>query len=749
MAAAANAKALLPVPGPNRATRRAAATAAAATDAPPTPISLPSASEDASNSPPLSSAATSTHVSAAPLSHISSGQDSEDDEAEADEQEFDEDGGYEEEEGGSIDESEATVKAFGLGDGESDTMDLEAFLADPQAVAALRSKMMVALASQHKRAFPEAGEAIDAALSAADPMAGWGSEEAEEEEEEGVDGEFEEGEFDEEWEEGEEGEFAAAFAVDDDGMEDEAAFGEPQAPARAAAAVTAAAVAAAPAKPAPVQAAKPAVVAAPSKPATSRTRHPGRSEPAVVVLKADKARLFQTGSPMVFSGAIDNIIGRPPPVAGESVILADRSERVLAWGVFNPTSMFQVRIMQMRSEFESPGASDCYMDMPALIAKRIGEAVQLRRLLGLPSAATNVYRLLNSEGDGLSGIIADVLGDTVVVQSSAAWVERYSTEVVLALRHSTGLSHVVWRASEELLREEGITTHTHSQQGQSHAEGDSSTDESSSSGDGSSSGGSEEGSGGRVAVKEAGLDFLADPEGQKTGFYADQRDSRAFIAGVSRGRSVLDLCCYSGGFALSAAAGGASRAVGVDSSAGAIHLATANAAANGLSATASFQRADVSDYMKQAVADLRSAAAAASAAQSDTAGSSSSSSSGGGAHAKSSPAVAGSPVQWDIVVLDPPKLAPTKASLPRARMKYVRLNTMAMQLVAPGGLLMTCSCSGAMTQSNTFLEVLQEAAKQAGRSITVIRTAGPGPDHVLNPAYGEGSYLTNITLRVL
>lgn len=193
MAAAANAKALLPVPGPNRATRRAAATAAAATDAPPSSISLPSASEDASNSPSLSSAATSTHVSAAPISHISSSQDSEDDEA--DEQEFDEDDEYEEEEEeGSVDDNDGLVTAFGLGDSESDTMDLEAFLADPQAVAALRSKMMVALASQHKRAFPEAGEAIDAALSAADPMAGWGSAEAEEEEEEGVDGEFEEGE---------------------------------------------------------------------------------------------------------------------------------------------------------------------------------------------------------------------------------------------------------------------------------------------------------------------------------------------------------------------------------------------------------------------------------------------------------------------------------------------------------------------------------------------------------------------------
>ncbi|GFR46311.1 hypothetical protein Agub_g7876, partial [Astrephomene gubernaculifera] len=194
------------------------------------------------------------------------------------------------------------------------------------------------------------------------------------------------------------------------------------------------------------------------------------------------------------------------------------------------------------------------------------------------------------------------------------------------------------------------------------------------------------------------------------------------------GVSVLDLCCYSGGFALAAAAAGASRVVGVDSSEEAISLANANAALNGFSSssassssssptaastaspTVSFVRADISDYMKAAIAEGQS---------------------------------------YDIVVLDPPKLAPDRNSLGRAKAKYLRLNSAAMRLVRPGGLLMTCSCSGAMTQSGQFTEVLLEAARQAGRQVRVLRHAGASPDHPLLPAYPEGEYLTNMTLAVV
>lgn len=105
--------------------------------------------------------------------------------------------------------------------------------------------------------------------------------------------------------------------------------------------------------------------------------------------------------------------------------------------------------------------------------------------------------------------------------------------------------------------------------------------------------------------------------------------------------------------------------------------------------------------------------------------------------------------QYDLVILDPPKLAPNRKSLPRAKLKYQRLNQAAMALVAPGGLLMTCSCSGAMSQSGDFIPMVHAAAREAGRRVTVLREAGPALDHTLDPAYPEGRYLTNVLLRVL
>ncbi|EFJ46677.1 hypothetical protein VOLCADRAFT_81786 [Volvox carteri f. nagariensis] len=411
----------------------------------------------------------------------------------------------------------------------------------------------------------------------------------------------------------------------------------------------------------------------------------------LVVLKKDKARLFVSGNPMVYGGAVDCVIARPPPGIGEPVMVTDASRRPVGWGVYNPHSMFRVRLFQMQSEVEAdPRVA---LNVPALVQLRVRQAVELRRALGLPSADTNVYRLINSEGDRLSGLVADVLGDTVVVQAGAGWVQRYRQDVESAIRAATGLTRVVWRPLWRILQEEGL------QPPDEAAEADTGTETE------------------MLEVREAGLRLLASPKGQKTGFYADQRDSRGFLAGLVRAQaaaglpvSVLDLCCYSGGFGLAAAAAGATRVLGVDSSEPAVKLATANAELNGLSATASFVRADISDFMKAAVAQGQ---------------------------------------QYDVVVLDPPKLAPDRSALARARIKYLRLNTLAMRLVRPGGLLMTCSCSGAMTQSNEFVGMVVEAAQQVGRQPTLLREAGAAADHVLNPAYPEGEYLTNVTMRLL
>lgn len=104
--------------------------------------------------------------------------------------------------------------------------------------------------------------------------------------------------------------------------------------------------------------------------------------------------------------------------------------------------------------------------------------------------------------------------------------------------------------------------------------------------------------------------------------------------------------------------------------------------------------------------------------------------------------------QWDVVVLDPPKLAPSKKVLPQATQKYMKLNAAAMQLVAPGGVLMTCSCSSAMTQSGDFTKMLVVASRKARRSMTIIREASAATDHVLNPSFGQGLYLTNVSVIV-
>ncbi|CAO2816612.1 unnamed protein product [Amaranthus hypochondriacus] len=404
---------------------------------------------------------------------------------------------------------------------------------------------------------------------------------------------------------------------------------------------------------------------------------------AKVVLKKGKTQLFRYGSPMVYSGAVDRIIGRPPPKTGEVVLVADGTEKPIGWGLYNSASMFCVRLMQLEEEAVRDPA--CALNMERLLESRINAAADLRRLLGLPSSNTNAYRLVNSEGDRLSGLIVDVFGDVAVVASSAAWVEIYKPEIEACIKKVDGISNINWRPSMDMLKEEGLdllqlkhTTVAPFEQ---------------------------------VEVKENGIRYAVSLEGQKTGFYADQRENRQFISTIAKGMRVLDVCCYSGGFSLNAARGGAISVTGIDSSLPALELAKYNVTINGLNAEAmSFLKQDATNFMKNA------------AARNET---------------------------WDIVILDPPKLAPRKQALQNASGMYRNLNALAMRLTKKGGILMTCSCSGAMTQSGTFLRVIQGAAAMAGRRVTVLRQAGAACDHPIDPSYPEGAYLSNIMLRVL
>ncbi|KAJ7567384.1 hypothetical protein O6H91_02G144500 [Diphasiastrum complanatum] len=360
-----------------------------------------------------------------------------------------------------------------------------------------------------------------------------------------------------------------------------------------------------------------------------------------VVLKKGKANLFREGNPVVYGGAVDRVIGRPPPQTGDVVMVTDGTEKAIGWGMFNSVSMYRVRLMQMEDEIRRDASSS--FNMERLIESRILAAMKLRQdLLRLPSSETDVYRLVNSEGDRLSGLIVDVFGGHAVVVSSAAWVERYQSKVERAIKHATGISCITWRPSVEILKEEGLQMEIPKTSGLMEF----------------------------IQVVENGVKFMVSFEGQKTGFYADQRENRLLLRSCSKDKSVLDLCCYTGGFALNAAVGGATS-------------------------------------------------------------------------------ITADGTTWDIVVLDPPKLAPTRKVLQRAAAKYRALNSLAMRLIKPGGLFMTCSCSGAVTQSGAFLSILKEAASSSKRRITQLRYAGAGADHPLDPAFPEGAYLTNVMLRVM
>lgn len=416
-----------------------------------------------------------------------------------------------------------------------------------------------------------------------------------------------------------------------------------------------------------------------------------------VVLKGGKSRLFSSSqSPMVYGGAVDRVLGRPAPKSGDACLLCDGKEQEIAWGFFNPDSMYRVRIMQTVDEF-----AGSQPNVLALLEARIAAAVALRRTLGLPSAATTVYRLCNSEGDRLSGLVVDVLGDRLVVSSSAAWVERYKEEISQLLRQHAGVEALTWRVATDIML---------SQEGWGGAETEEETTQAVED-EVEAEAGVEPGN--DDVVVESGVRYYVDPLGQKTGFYADQREHRAYIRSLAAGAEVLDLCCYSGGFAISAALGGAASVLGVDSSAQVVALAQRNAELNDVQDRCSFERGDVAPWMS----------AAAKAGR-----------------------------QFDIVILDPPKLAPNRKALKGALRKYESLNAAAMRVVKPGGLLMTCSCSGAVRAAaggeDSFDSMLRNAARRAGRRVSVTREGTAAPDHVVDLGYPEGRYLTNVLLRV-
>ena len=392
---------------------------------------------------------------------------------------------------------------------------------------------------------------------------------------------------------------------------------------------------------------------------------------------------------------------------------AINKSQLIGYGVYNPHSMYRVRMLihetihpgltkeiwrsrngiQLASGGENGSVEDTALKL--ILERKIGDAISLRVAMGLPSASTDTYRLFNGEGDGLSGLAVDILGgNTAIVMSSAAWCEIHKDSIVAVLGKSLEEHpsyedtkvEVVWRNTPSRLIQDGYEV----------TEDIDKTKEDVS-----------------VVAIESSVKYLTYPysDGQKTGFYCDQRDNRLLLAKYCENKRVLDLCCYSGGFSLNAMIrGNAASALGVDSSQDAVDAATENARLNELDGKhISFVRDDIAMFMKKAI------------------------------EAKD---------EYDVIILDPPKLAPSVSSLTKASRKYHSLNRDAMNLInkTHGGLLLTCTCSAAMTQTEGgryFLGMVNSAALSAKRQATLLQVNGAAPCHTQSPAsFPAGNYLT-------
>eukprot|EP00934_Nitzschia_sp_Nitz4_P007285 Nitzschia sp. Nitz4//scaffold30_size153850//612//3638//NITZ4_002754-RA/size153850-augustus-gene-0.64-mRNA-1//-1//CDS//3329547190//7275//frame0 len=433
---------------------------------------------------------------------------------------------------------------------------------------------------------------------------------------------------------------------------------------------------------------------------------PSSTLPRVMLKRNRQSKSFREGNQIVFDKSIAYI---PVTVATSDLVQVEvpkaekestksKSEartQLLGWGVYNPNSLYRVRILgHARSGLMLPSDSSPHQSMRFLLSRQLQKAIKTRQNLGLPSTVTNTYRLVNGEGDGLSGLAIDVVGGKVaVVMSSAIWCEDYRELLTDAIQELIPGVEVVWKSNRPRLEQDGLASGAPFDRSSLIAPG-------------------AEDSPPIVAMENEILyETFPHRPGQKTSVYCDQRENRHYVSQFCRGKRVLDLCCYNGGFALNAAKQGAARVLGVDSSEAAIASSQRNAELNGLSQSVEFVEADIAEFMQSCKE------------------------------------------KFDVIVLDPPKLAPNAQSLSKASRKYQSLNREAIKLVDDtGGLLMTCTCSSKMAQEaggNFFLQLVQEAGNAANREVSLLRVNGAASCHTQSPmTFPSGNYLTAAMFQV-
>jgi len=319
----------------------------------------------------------------------------------------------------------------------------------------------------------------------------------------------------------------------------------------------------------------------------------------------------------------------------------------------------------------------------AFFKRRVADAVA-RRTAMPQLAGQDGLRLIHGESDGLPGVIADRYGDTICLQLTAAGPDKWRKAIVGALVKATGVARIYERSDSDVRGLEGLEPVT----GWVHGEAPDQP----------------------LSIDENGVRLGVDVVGgHKTGFYLDQRDNRLLTRDLAAGKSVLNCFCYTGGFSLQALAGGASSVLSIDSSGPALAGARANLALNPQldASRAEWQEADVFEALRVFRKEER---------------------------------------RFDLIVLDPPKFAPSAAHAERAARAYKDINLLGFRLLNPGGYLMTYSCSGGIGHE-LFQKIVAGAAVDAGRDARILRRLAAGPDHPIALHFPEGEYLKGLLVQ--
>jgi len=371
--------------------------------------------------------------------------------------------------------------------------------------------------------------------------------------------------------------------------------------------------------------------------------------------------------PWIFSGAVADVAGDPQP--GADVDVFDSAGGFVGRGLFNPHSQIRVRLYT---------ADDEPLD-DEFFAARVHAAIGLRSgLLDLDDPA-GACRLVFSEGDGLSGLTVDRYGPYLAVQLTGLGIAGRLGPILDALEETLAPKAIMLRTEKGMAEQEGLVAQDGPLRGELPPA--------------------------PIEIVEGGLRFLVDlGTGQKTGFYLDQRVNRMRAASWAEGRTVADVCSYSGGFSVATASAGAGRATAVDVSAGALELARANASLNGVGERVATVRGNAFEWLEAEAAEGRA---------------------------------------YGMVVVDPPRFARTRRGIPSALQAYERLNRLAVACLEPGGLLLTFSCSGRVAEAD-FASAVCRGAASTGRDVRILERLTQAPDHPVSVTCPESAYLKGL-----